>query len=259
MKFEDIRSQVRGVPYVMDDMAHDLYHFILRTRPAQCLELGFGHGASSCYIAAALDEIGSGHLTAVDLLPAKEWQNPSIEELLKKTGLTKRVSVRRENTSYTWFLKKKIIEQTENNSCTPFFDFCFLDGAKNWTIDSSAFFLVDKLLKEKGWIVFDDLQWTYESKLREGKRKSDGVYMLDMGQDELEQPHVELIFQLLVMQHPEYSNFLIQDNWWGWAQKNSDGPKKLTFQLREAYKMRLAAWEENHNRRHRAPFEPFES
>lgn len=258
MNFKDIQREIEGVPYVMPDMAYDLYHFILETKPSRCLELGFGHGASSCYIAAALDEIGSGHLTSVDLLPAKEWQEPAIEDLLGKTGLSKWVTVQRETTSYTWFLKKKIVDQTKNNICSPLFDFCFLDGAKNWTIDSSAFFLVDKLLKLEGWIVFDDLQWTYESKLQEGKRKSDGVYMLDMGKDELQQPHIELIFQLLVMQHPEYSNFLVKDNWWGWAQKAPNGSKDLVFQLSEGYKTRLLAWEKKNKRRHRSPFEPFE-
>jgi predicted O-methyltransferase YrrM len=257
MKFEKIKSLVRGVPYVMDDMAYDLYHFVLESGPLQCLELGFGHGASSCYIAAALQERGEGHLTSVDLVPAQEWQSPSIEEMMDKTGLSDWVSVVRENTSYTWFLKKMISEQTKDAVCTPLYDFCFLDGAKNWTIDSSAFFLADKLLRTDGWFVFDDLQWTYNSKLKEGKKKTDGVYMLDMAEDELEQPHVELIFQYLVMQHPNYSNFTVKDNWWGWAQKDPDGSKELKIELSDAYKGRLAMWEKKHGRRQRPPFAPF--
>jgi len=258
MKFEEIKKLIHGVPYVMDDMAYDLYHFILEEKPLECLELGFGHGASSCYVAAALQERGEGHLTSVDLLPAKEWQSPAIEELLEKTGLGDWVTVVRENTSYTWFLKKTICDQTDENVCTPVYDFCFLDGAKNWTIDSAAFFLADKLLRPEGWFVFDDLQWTYDSKLKEGKKKTDGVYMLDMAQDELEQPHVELIFQYLVMQHPNYSNFLVKDNWWGWAQKVPDGSKEVQIQLSSQYKKRLATWEEKHQRKQRPPFAPFE-
>jgi predicted O-methyltransferase YrrM len=258
MKFKEIKKLVAGVPYIMDDMAYDLYHFVLEQQPREVLELGFGHGASSCYIAAALEEIGTGHLTSVDLIPAKEWQNPAIEDLLSTTGLTSWVSVARENSSYTWFLQKKIMERTQENVCSPLYDFCFIDGAKNWTIDSSAFFLVDKLLNRDGWVVFDDLQWTYESKLKEGKKKSDGVFMLDMADDELTHPHVELIFQLLVMQHPEYSNFLVKDNWWGWAQKTRNGNKEVVSQLSDGYKARLAAWEEKNGVIHRAPFEPFD-
>lgn len=258
MKFSEVKRHLTGIPYVMDDMAHDLYDFIMENKPQQCLELGFGHGASSCYIAAAMDELGQGHLTSVDLIPAQEWQTPAIEELLTETGLTSRVTVARENSSYTWFLQKKIMQRTHENSCAPLYDFCFVDGSKNWTIDSSAFFLVDKLLKAEGWIVFDDLQWTYESKVKEGKSKSDGVFMLAMGDDELTHPHVELIFQLLVMQHPDYSNFIVKDNWWGWAQKRPTGNKGVTFKLSKGYKTRLAAWEKKHGKHHRAPFEPFD-
>lgn len=256
MKFEEVRALVKGVPYVMDDMAYDLYHHVLEKRPEECLELGFGHGASSCYVAAALDELGEGHLTSVDLMSAKEWQSPTIEELLEKTGLAARVSVVRENTGYNWFLKKKIEQRSSAGSCSPCYDFCFIDGAKNWTIDGAAFFLADKLIKEHGWIVFDDLQWTYESKLREGKKKTDGVSMLEMGEDELNQPHVELIFQLLVMQHPSYSNFLVKDDWWGWAQKSPGGRKEVEIRNSEGYRQRRVKWEEKHGRRKRRPFEP---
>lgn len=259
MKFHTIEKLVRGIPYIMPELAHDIYHFILEEKPQHCLELGFGHGVSSCYIAAALDELGQGHLTTVDLLPAQEWQDPPIEELLQKTGLASYVSVHRENTSYTWFLKKVIYENSVGNSCPPLYDFCFIDGAKNWTIDGLTFFLVDKLLKQDSWILFDDLQWTYLSKLQEGKRKTDGVFMLDMGEDELAQPHLELIFQLLVMQHPEYANFRVKDNWWAWAQKNPSGSKEVEFVLSEPYKERLAAKERETGVPHRAPFAPFTS
>lgn len=259
MEFDKIRETIAGVPYVMEDMAYDLYYFVLDKKPERVLELGFGHGASSCYIAAALEEIGRGKLTAVDLVSAATWQHPSIEELLERTGLGDMVEVKRENTSYTWFLKKMIVDQSSATCCTPVYDLCFLDGAKNWTIDGAAFFLIDKLLKPGGWVVFDDLQWTYKSKLAEGKKKTDGVSMLEMGDDELIQPHIELIFQYLVMQHPSYSNFLVKDNWWGWAQKDPKGSKELKIELSSAYKERLRRWEEKNQTKHRHPFQPFEN
>jgi predicted O-methyltransferase YrrM len=256
MDFETVKTHVEGIPYTLPDMARDLYRFVIENKPRNCLELGFGHGTSSCYIGAALDEVGSGRLTSVDLIPAQEWQDPTIEQLLDRTGLDHVVDVKRENTSYTWFLKKQIQLQSAGNSCTPLYDFCFLDGSKNWTIDGATFFLVDKLLKPGGWIVFDDLQWTYRSKLEEGKRKTDGVYMLDMGTDELDQPHVELIFQLLVMQHPDYANFKVKDYWWAWAQK-AEGSKEVTFELSPGFPEKLAAREKATGKKHRLPFQPF--
>lgn len=257
MKFEAVKARVAGVPYISPELARDIYDFILEARPRQCLELGFGHGTSSCYIAAALEEAGQGLLTAVDLLPARKWQTPAIEDLLSRTGLEEWVEVVREPTSYTWFLKRKIMEQSANGACQPIYDFCFIDGAKNWTIDSAAFFLVDKLLRPEGWILFDDLQWTYASKREEGKQISDGVPLGPMGPDEIEQPHIELIFQLLVMQHPEYANFRIKDNWWAWAQKTRHGTREPTIELSPAYRQRLDDWESRTGCRHRAPFKPF--
>ncbi len=257
MDFKTVQEHVEGVPYILPELARDIYDFVVNNGPQQCLELGFGHGASSCYIAAALQELGHGHLTTVDLVSAREWQQPTIEDLLTQTGLQQWVTVVREPTSYTWFLKRKIEERTAANHCQPFYDFCFLDGAKNWTIDSTAFFLVDKLLRPDGWILFDDLQWTYASKRGEGKKKSDGIVIDDMGSDEIDQPHIELIFQYLVMQHPEYANFRIKDNWWAWAQKTANGAKAPMFVMSEAYRRRLVKWEARTGRRHRRPFEPF--
>lgn len=258
MEFQTIKKYVDGIPYTLPEMAQDLYTFITREKPCSCLELGFGHGASSCYIAAALDEVGTGHLTSVDLLPAQEWQTPTIEDLLTRTGLEDIVTVAREHTSYTWFLKKQIEAHSQDNVCKPIYDFCFVDGAKNWTIDGATFFLIDKLLKPGGWIVFDDLQWTYMSKLKEGKRKTDGVFMLEMGPDELTQPHIELIFKLLVMQHPDYSNFKVKDNWWAWAQK-AKGEKDVVFEYSAGYLKKRSDWEAKTGKKHRAPFEPFET
>jgi predicted O-methyltransferase YrrM len=258
MKLKHVQQHIAGIPFILPELARDIYDFILEQQPRHCLELGFGHGASSCIIAAALEEAGHGHLTAVDLEPAREWQRPGIEDLLERTGLTPWVNVVREPTSYTWFLKRMIAERSENGTCRPLYDFCFLDGAKNWTIDSAAFFLMDKLLRAEGWLLFDDLQWTYASKKAEGKQVSDGIALRAMGPDELEEPHIELIFQLLVMQHPDYANFHIKDNWWAWAQKTRKGRRVPTYEHSPAYRRRLAEWEARTGRRHRAPFEPFQ-
>jgi SAM-dependent methyltransferase len=234
MNLETVKSHVAGVPYILDEMASDLHSFILQEQPLECLELGFGHGASSCYIAAALDELGRGKLTAVDLLSGLEWQNPSIEELLEWTGLSHRVEIHREKTGYTWFLKKQIEKQTFNNQCIPIFDFCFIDGAKHWTTDAAAFFLVDKLLKPGGWLVFDDLRWNFQRKVDEGKTNLDGIPLSNMGIKELTQPHIELIFKLLVMQHPDYSHFRIKDEWWAWAKK-VPGSKEVKYEYSKSF------------------------
>ena len=224
MTFEQALKHLKGIPHIGEAQAFELYHFILREKPRSCLELGHAHGASSAYIAAALDEI-DGRLDTVDLLSAAD-RTPNLESLLETMRLTHLVTVYREVNSYTWFLKKRIEGQTTAGQCRPCYDFCFFDGAKNWTIDGMAFFLVDKLLKENGWLLFDDYSWTYEEYL---KRRDvlDGITIRELGLDERAEPHIERIFRLLVRQHPGYSNFILQSNWWAWAQKVANGRKTV--------------------------------
>jgi predicted O-methyltransferase YrrM len=224
MQFEDAHRHLKGIPHIGEAQAFELYQFIRREKPRSCLELGHAHGASSTYIAAALEEIG-GHLDTVDLLSAAD-RTPNLEALLLKTGLTGLVTIHREVNSYTWFLKKKIASQSRNGVCRPCYDFCFIDGAKNWTIDGFAFFLVDKLLNQNGWILFDDYSFTYEKYLKR-REVLDGITIRQLGPDERAEPHVQLIYELLVRQHPAYSNFMLQEKWWAWAQKDPNGRKDL--------------------------------
>lgn len=92
MKFAEIAKRVQGIPYTSTADAEVLYNYILQAKPAHCLELGFAHGKASCFVAAALDELGAGTLTCVDRLRGLQWE-PTLEQLLKETGLSHRVKV----------------------------------------------------------------------------------------------------------------------------------------------------------------------
>lgn len=133
------------------------------------------------------------------------------------------ISIHREVNSYTWFLKKEIERNTEHYICKPTYDFCFIDGSKNWTIDGFAFFLVEKLLVEGGFILFDDYFWIYS---KHSKDYLDGISIRSMSSDQANTPNVELVFQLLVMQHQNFGNFVI-DGDWAWAQKCRQDTKTL--------------------------------
>jgi predicted O-methyltransferase YrrM len=224
MTFEEAQRHLKGIPHIGDAQAWELYQFVHRAGPRACLELGHAHGASSAYIAAALDEVG-GHLDTVDLLSAAD-RAPNLESLLARMNLTRLVTIHREVNSYTWFLKKRIAAQSANGKCQPCYDFCFVDGAKNWTIDGLAFFLVDKLLNRDGWILFDDYSFTYDKYLKR-REVLDGITIRQLGPEERAEAHVQQIFQLLVRQHPNYSNFIVQSNCWAWAQKTPDGRKDI--------------------------------
>ena len=234
MKFPEIARQLKGIPYTHTEMGRCLYDHILRVRPNRCLELGFAHGVASCYMAAAFDELNSGAVVSVDLGDSVRSE-PNLEGLLVQTGLEKYVEIHREKNSYTWFLKKEIEKNSRNYVCTPVYDFCFIDGPKNWTIDGFAFFLVDKLLKNSGWVIFDDYRWKYSEY---SKDFLDGISIRGMSQDQAEVPNIEFVFQLLVMQHPDYGSFVIDEDW-AWAQKGSSPEKHVHFRMTKSFKYRL--------------------
>ena len=165
-------------------------------------------------MAGALEEMGYGKITTVDLEDTRAVE-PNIEHLLKTLGLSEYVSVFYEPTSYTWRLLKLIEENPD-----PIFDFCYLDGAHDWFVDGFAFLLVDRLLLPGGWIVFDDIDWTYSLSpvLKDTER------VKNMPLEEKETRQMRKVYDLLVKPHPNYNNFIVKGEW-AYAQKqftNSD-------------------------------------
>ena len=236
MKFEEIFSMVGHVPYISKINGRFLYDLILKDRLTNILELGIGHGTATCYMAAALQELGEGSIIAVDLIEAKDDFKPSAEEQLEKTKLSDFATVIRMQTGYTWFLHDEIVKNTKDNVCNEVYDLCVIDGPKNWTIDGAAFFFVDKLLKKNAWIIFDDYNWTYA--FADSRRDStDGITHRSLSKDELEIPHIKEIFELLVKQHPHYGNLLLLDDTnYALAQKVMTQNKTYSIVYRETTK-----------------------
>ena len=236
MRFTDVRAVVGGVPFITPTHAVDLYERILRDRPMEILELGIAHGTATCYMAAALDEIGAGRITAVDLRDVAF--DPSAEEQLERCGLSRYARVMRMQTGYTWFLHDEIRRQTRDGLCRPSYDLCIIDGPKNWTIDGFAFFLVDKLLKPGGWIIFDDFDWTYAA-ADQSRPATDGITHRNLSDEERSTPHIREVFEMLVMQHPSYSQFVVyNNNDWAMAQKKAvsgEEGKSYTIRYRTEY------------------------
>jgi predicted O-methyltransferase YrrM len=167
---------------------------------------------STAYIAGALDANGEGHLTSVDLEVARD-RDPPAEQLLEQAGLASLVTLVHEPVSYNWYLYRAIREQTrEPGLCDPCFDFCFIDGAHRWIDDALAFFLVDKLLRPGGWLLFDDLTWKVEA--------------LDVHETERAVAGVGEVYELLVAGHPAY-DLLESDGDWGWARKSRTGDHQV--------------------------------
>jgi hypothetical protein len=101
------------------------------------------------------------------------------------------------------------------------------NGCKNWTVDGLAVFLIEKLLRPGGWLLMDDLQWRYADDEWGHLYDGDGKPLGPLSPREREEPHLRAVFELLVMQHPNFANFRIEDDWFGWAQKAPGTSRRL--------------------------------
>ena len=217
MRFEEVAARVAGIPFMSPALGRRVYDHVRETNAEQVLELGTAHGVSAAYMAAALEANGHGHLTTVDHAGAA--YDPSPEEVLERAGLAHRVTIVREHSSYNWFLKQQVEEASdEAGNTTPRYDFCYLDGAKNFNVDGLAVVLIEKLLRPGGWLLMDDLEWTYEDNpwiVPSG----DGRPLGPLSESERTEPHLRAVFELIVKQHPSFSHLRREDEWYGWAQK----------------------------------------
>lgn len=210
----DIDILVAGledVPIIKPYRGRYLYDFVIEHEFENCLELGFAMGASASYVAGALDELGRGRLTAVDRVDAP-FEHPTIEGVLASLDLTGWVEVVREPRSYTWFLMRQL-EIADH----PRYDFVFIDGGHTWDLDGFAFLLVDRLLRPGGWILFDDLDWSFER----SPTQRDKVEVRALPEEEQVTLQLRKVWDLLVKPHPRYARHF---DWsgWGFAQKLGD-------------------------------------
>jgi predicted O-methyltransferase YrrM len=232
MDLTRVQSVVGRIPHMTADHARQMTDFIAEHRPADILELGFRHGVSTCYMAEQLNLLfpdgDKGHITTIDLDSARP--EPNVETLLTKLGLRDRATVIYEPTSYIWRLMLMLREDP-----TPRFDMAFIDGAHTWAVDGFAFFLVDRLLRPGGWIIFDDLYWSYARSPTLGNKP---WVKESMPKDEYEMKQISAVVQLLVKPHPRYGPITYQDQW-AIVQKLT-GPQALRHAVYENLRHRPA-------------------
>ena len=219
MTCQEVKDLVGNAPHMTLEQGRAISEFIAANRVENILELGFQHGVSTCYMAAALAGRGRGSIVTVDLESARR-ESPCIEELLGRAGLRDRVTAFYEPTSYTWRLMRLLEEDPK-----PRFDLCYLDGAHSWFVDGFAFFLADRLLRPGGWLIMDDLNWTYDH----SPALKDTDWVRSMPADEKTTQQVKRVYELLVKTHPDYHNFTIS-NGWAYAQKRGGYCLKRFFE-----------------------------
>ena len=114
--------------------------------------------------------------------------------------------------SYNWSLMKLLRKPDDKR---PVFDYVYLDGAHTWEVDGLTFYLVDQLLAPGGFIEFDDYNWTLQASIQMHKRRDADAAQKRMARlrthytdEQLAEPHVKQVIDLLVKRHPNYDRVI---------------------------------------------------
>jgi predicted O-methyltransferase YrrM len=219
MEFDVVAEALKGIPNMSPKRGRRVYDHLLATGARDVLEIGTAHGVSSAYMAAAVEEAG-GRVTTVDNAAATKLRDPQPGDVHQRAGVTHLVErVLNDDSSYNWWLKTQVEKHSDSEgNVSPQYDFCYVDGAHNWTIDGFAVYLVEKLLRPGGWLLLDDLDWSYGAS---GSSFGPGQGPQELGLSEAEcgEAHMQIVFDIVVRQHPAFTQFRVEDDAWGWAKK----------------------------------------
>lgn len=209
----NVNDKLKDVPYMTLAQASRLAKFMIENNIKDCLELGCYQGKSTAFLSAILKHNGGGTVTTVDRTEALD-HSPNVHEVLERLDLADIVTVFLERRSLTWRLMKMLEE-----AALPRFDFCYFDGGHSWDVTGFAFLLVDRLLRPGGWVLFDDLGWTYSSMLKPGKNVPG--WLANMPDEERTTPQVRKVWELLVKTSSNYTDFR-EEGQWAFARKTHE-------------------------------------
>jgi hypothetical protein len=184
-------------------------------------------------MAGACKANGVGRVITVDTAQLDDRSDASdvARELWARCGVQDRVEmVRMPYSTYSYWLMEQVERQRDaDGRCQPLFDFVYLDGAKSLIIDGSAVALIAPLLTQGGWLLMDDLSWSFADHpdLRQHLVYDNGV-TYEMSDIEFTRPHLRSVFDCIVTQHPAFGRFEVW-NEWGWAQKTTADHRTMTI------------------------------
>ena len=206
---ENVVAVVDGIPHMPPKRGREIYKHVVDEGIRDVLELGFAHGVSTCYLAAAVDETG-GRVLTLDKRSARK-RSPSLWTLADSLELMHLITPVLAERSFTWELMRIMRDTPERQ-----FEFVFLDGGHTWDVTGFAFCLADRMLKPGGWMLFDDLDWTIKN--------SPSVSGTGISDEEANTAQVGLVFDILVAPHYETR----RDGQWGWARKRSRAAQAIS-------------------------------
>lgn len=182
------------------------------TEPLVAAEIGLGIGTTTVHFARILDESDELHLFdrihVVNELVAdlEGLPEPPTVKLVNQGNEANRYA------SYSWKLALWFRELRQAGKSGRVFDFVYLDGAHDFFHDAAATAVLKRMIKPGGYLVFDDMYWTFAASptMNPKKRPETAV---DYTPEQLSIPHVELVVDVLMRPDRGFEQvFLDPDN-----------------------------------------------
>jgi len=206
LSIQDVVSAVDGLSSTSAERGELLTRMVDEHAARDVLVLGFERGVATCYISAALDRRGEGHVVTIGRAD-KIAESPSIEDLLAQLSLTDRATVFFEYDGYNWRLYHFLAQRPR-----PQFDLILINGRHYWDADGFAFLLAEQLLAPGGHVIFAALNWTIAGSRTLSSQTA------NLPEDLRNAQHVKLICEELVKPHPNITEYW-EDSRWGFAHK----------------------------------------
>jgi predicted O-methyltransferase YrrM len=198
----DVTTAVGRVPFMTAEQAQRLEALWADAPAGDILELGFAHGKGSAYLGALAAGKG-GRAICVDN-PTARHRSPSAEDTVRRAGVAEHVDLVYADQGYNWWLMRQL-----EADAGPRFSLVYLDGAHEWDPDALAVLLVSRLVHPGGYLVLDDLDWTFASSPSAGiaeRRKT-------LPADYVDEAHVRKVWTLLVQRDPTWGQLREIDSW----------------------------------------------
>lgn len=231
--FGELVANISDTPWMNREQGRLIWEHFRTHRPQAALDIGTCYGTSAAYMAGAMKFFGGGSVVTVDsgLFDDLDFDvRAACTSLWERCGVADMIQmVRIPHSNYAWWLLDQVTEQTStvDGSVTPVFDFAYLDGAKWFTLDASSVVLVNMLLRAGGWLLMDDLEWSYADHpeiMPDVVLPNGTSYSLSDG--EIMRPHLRAVFDHVVRNLPEFSTFVDQGDW-GWAEKGAATDRRV--------------------------------
>jgi predicted O-methyltransferase YrrM len=236
-RFAEIVACVGETPWMAPHQGRRVWEHIRRTGATSVLDVGTCYGVSAAYMAAAVAANGGGRVVTVD---SGQFDHRSevpawCVDLWDRCGVTELIEmVRIPHSNYAWWLMEQVAARSDvDGNCDPLYDFAYLDGAKWLTLDAAAVVFTAQLLRPGGWLLMDDLDWSYAEhpELAPVVDLPGAAVSYHLSDEEIRVPHLRAVFDLVVKHDPAFTEFLEQDGAWGWARKAPGEPRRLVLDV----------------------------